>query len=104
MSSSASAVIHNKSTGEFTLPIGAVLNYSIEKSDDTNSSQLMMNITRTFVPPSGRGKGIGQILCDSAFEYANNQKMIIKPTCEYVSSTYIPKYIKYPVDIISKKV
>ena len=32
-----------------------------------------MDLTHTFVDPSGRGQGIGAKLCDAAFAYAREQ-------------------------------
>lgn len=57
-----------------------------------------MDFQHTFVPPIGRGKGLGKILCDSAFEYAEEVGLDICPSCSYVSDNYIKK-VEFPESI-----
>lgn len=92
-SAASSLVVHHERKHEFTHPSGGILNYTLDQSNDINGSAIVvMDIIHTYVPPSARGCGIAKILCDSAFEYAQEEGYTIKPSCSYVSDTYIPKY------------
>lgn len=43
-----------------------------------------MRIYHTFVPESERGKGIAEKLALAAFEFAEENKLKVKPDCEYI--------------------
>jgi uncharacterized protein len=44
----------------------------------------VLDLTHTFVPPEGRGQGIGEDLVEFAFAYARENDYRIKATCPYV--------------------
>ena len=69
-----------------------------ETVDDKEVS--VMDLTHTFVPPSGRGKGIAKILCDEAFAFAQQNNVAIRPSCTYLSQTYLVKYDPGNVQIV----
>lgn len=48
----------------------------------------------TFVPPSLRGKGVGQALAKFALNYAKDNQLKIKPTCSFVKA-YIDAHPEY---------
>lgn len=60
----------------------------------------VLDLTHTFVPPSGRGKGIAKILCDAAFEFARLEGVAIRPSCSYLTDTYLVKNDPGTVQIV----
>lgn len=48
----------------------------------------VMDLVRTFVPPSKAGLGLASHLCVAAFEHASEHSFSIIPTCSYVSVHY----------------
>ncbi|MFS4460806.1 GNAT family N-acetyltransferase [Bdellovibrio sp. HCB2-146] len=60
----------------------ATLKYN--KWNDTNTLELVA----TFVPPSQRGKNIGELLLKEALRYADQYRLKIEPTCPYVKSWF----------------
>jgi len=63
----------------------------------------VLEITHTLVPPAFRGKGVAALLCDAAFAYARAAGMTVRPTCTYVSDTYLKKGGKHNADIVEAK-
>ncbi len=49
----------------------------------------ILDITSTFVPETGRGKGLAAKLCDEAFLLAKEKNIKVRPTCPYV-----PNFLK----------
>jgi predicted GNAT family acetyltransferase len=59
-----------------------------------------MDILHVFVPVKSRGLFIAEGLAKKAFEIANHQKWKIRPTCTYVSGTFLnrcPEFRYLPV-------
>jgi predicted GNAT family acetyltransferase len=54
----------------------------------------VMNMTSTFVPPSGRGKGTGARLVEAALNYARDNNLQVIPSCWYVAD-YIDAHPEY---------
>ncbi|CAA0230134.1 unnamed protein product [Arabidopsis thaliana] len=52
----------------------------------------VMDLVRTFVPPSKAGLGLASHLCVAAFEHASEHSFSIIPTCSYVSETFLHRY------------
>jgi predicted GNAT family acetyltransferase len=52
----------------------------------------VLDLTHTFVPPQHRGKGLAAVLCDAAFKHAAESGLRVRPSCTYVSDTYLPKH------------
>jgi len=52
----------------------------------------VMDMYHTFVSPKMRGQGLAGQLCDVAFQYAQQQKHVVKPSCSYISDTYVPAH------------
>ena len=67
----------------------AHIDYVIFKRDGVEC----MDLTHTFVPPSGRGMGLAARLCDAAFDFAANRNPPLKviPSCTYISGRYLEK-------------
>lgn len=59
-----------------------------------------MDITETFVPEAGRGKGLAGKLARAAFEHAKEKGFHVRPTCSYISDTFVPKNPQY-ADIVA---
>ena len=64
--------------------------------------QNVLDCVHTFVPPSGRGKGLAGKLVVAAFEYCIKNNCKIKPSCTYISDTFLKKeknsrYLEYVV-------
>ena len=53
--------------------------------------QNVLNCVHTFVPPSGRGKGLAGKLVVFAFEHCIKNNCKIKPSCTYISDTFLKK-------------
>ncbi|MGV3710536.1 MAG: GNAT family N-acetyltransferase [Gemmatimonas sp.] len=54
----------------------------------------VMNMTSTFVPPAGRGKGTGAKLVEAALNYARDNNLQVIPSCWYVAD-YIDAHPEY---------
>ena len=48
------------------------------------------DFAHTFTPPSARGKGVAAKLGDAAFAWAREQHLAVRPSCSYISGTYLP--------------
>mmetsp|Transcript_157 Transcript_157/g.165 ORF Transcript_157/g.165 Transcript_157/m.165 type:complete len:85 (-) Transcript_157:14-268(-) len=55
----------------------------------------LMDITHTFTSPAGRGKGLAGLLAVAAFQYAKANGFSVKPTCAYISQTFLPKHPEF---------
>ncbi|OQS01161.1 hypothetical protein ACHHYP_20073 [Achlya hypogyna] len=51
----------------------------------------VLDLAHTVVLPAARGMGLAQKLCDAAFDYAKEQGYKVRPTCSYISDTYLPR-------------
>jgi predicted GNAT family acetyltransferase len=79
---------HNIDGKEFKdVASGGVLQYDIVQEN----GMTIIDIYHTYVPDTYRGQGIAKILCDVAFSYAKSEGYAVRPTCEYVALTYVPK-------------
>jgi predicted GNAT family acetyltransferase len=58
---------------------------------DLDERSKILDLTHTFTPPSARGKGIAAQLGDAAVAYAREQGYRVRPSCSYISGTYLPK-------------
>lgn len=75
-----SDVKHNPSTQEFYVetPEGkALLHYEREGEK--------LNFHYTFVPPELRGKGLAEQIVAAGFQYADQNKLKVIPSCPYVA-------------------
>ena len=55
----------------------------------------VIDLAHTFVPPAGRGKGLAGKLCRSAFAHAKAEGFLVRPTCSYVSDTFIKRHPEF---------
>lgn len=67
----------------------AYLQYSID------TKRNVINLEHTFVPDAGKGKGIGKLLAQAAFEYAIDNKLKIKLECDFTAKFYRDNETKY---------
>ena len=44
----------------------------------------LMDIQHTFVPESGRGHGVADVLAEAAFDYARDQGLRVVPSCPFI--------------------
>jgi uncharacterized protein len=51
-----------------------------------------MDIFETFVPAKARGRGIAERLVAEAFRFARAKGWRVRPSCSYVSDTYLPRH------------
>ncbi|KAB1206150.1 hypothetical protein CJ030_MR7G014295 [Morella rubra] len=51
----------------------------------------VMDLVHTFVPSSKRGLGLASHLCVAALNHAKSRSVSIRPTCSYVSDTFLPR-------------
>ncbi|KAG0591104.1 hypothetical protein KC19_1G149800, partial [Ceratodon purpureus] len=52
----------------------------------------VMDVVHTYVPVQKRGLGLAGELCKAAFAHAREHKLLILPSCSYVSDTFIPRH------------
>lgn len=82
-------VVHDSASRRFFVKLNdtaqAFLEYRYVGTD-------LLDFYHTFVPPEGRGTGVAAKLCDEAFAFARSTKAKVKPSCSYVSQTYLPKH------------
>ncbi|XP_024390259.1 uncharacterized protein [Physcomitrium patens] len=52
----------------------------------------VMDLVHTYVPVSKRGLGLAGELCKAAFAHARKHKLLVQPTCSYISDTFIPRH------------
>lgn len=66
----------------------ASLHYAVQQQADGTS---IMDIRSTHVPDAFRGQGVAGKLALAAFEFAQSQGYRVKPTCSYISATFLPR-------------
>ena len=82
---------NNRFVGETASGDEFFVEYSVEHAG-------VLNAYHTFVPPSGRGCGLGSKLCVKLFEFAEKEKHLVKPSCTYISDNFLvknPKYLEF---------
>jgi uncharacterized protein len=80
-------IVHDKDSGRFFCRIG-------EKECSAEydmPDEKTMDIYRTFVDASLRGKGIAEQLMRTVLDHAKKHNLKIRPTCSYVVS-YLRRY------------
>jgi predicted GNAT family acetyltransferase len=55
----------------------------------------VLDLFHTEVPPALQGKGIAGQLIAGVFRYAQEQGMAVRPSCSYVSDTWLPRNPEY---------
>ncbi|EME32819.1 uncharacterized protein Gasu_01780 [Galdieria sulphuraria] len=86
---SALQVVHDSVRHRFFVNLSATAQAFLEyRYLGTN----LIDFYHTFVPPEGRGTGVAAKLCDEAFAFARSTNAKVKPSCSYVSQTYLPKH------------
>lgn len=84
------AIEHNAEKEEFFIDIEgatAVIEYRLKNGT-------MMDIYRTFVPESLRGKGLAGQLMKRAISFAREHRLKVKPTCSY-AVTYMDRHPEF---------
>ena len=81
-----------RAKGNPETPVIGLLTFTYNK--DNNN---VLDCFHTFVPESGRGKGLAGKLVIFAFEYCIKNNCKIKPSCSYISDSFLKKekYSKY---------
>lgn len=51
----------------------------------------VLEIYRTFVPSELRGKKIADRMAEACFEYAKENQFAIRPSCSFISSTFLER-------------
>lgn len=72
----------------------------VDRETIDNKEIAVMDLVHTFVPPSGRGQGIAKKLCDEAFVFAHQNDLAVRPSCSYLSDTYLVRYDPGTVQIV----
>ena len=54
-----------------------------------------LDLYHTEVPPAFRGQGIAGQLCRAAFEYARANRLMVVPSCPYITGTYLKHHPEY---------
>ena len=71
----------------------------------TRSAALqVMEMHHTEVPPAGRGRGVASQLCKAAFQYCHEAVVAVRPSCSYVSDTWLPSHPEYKAMLESELV
>jgi predicted GNAT family acetyltransferase len=84
------------------LKVGELLeNDLVEQAAYFRRFVIVMDIYETFVPESHRGKKLGEKLVRAAFALAANRGWAVRPSCSYISDTYLAKsgVVHSPVSI-----
>ncbi len=84
-------VYHDNQAKQFSVSIrgeSATLRYLL------STDGKVLDYYSTFVPPTLRGKGVGQALVRFALEYAKKNQLKVKPTCPFVK-TYVDAHQEY---------
>ena len=55
----------------------------------------VLDLFHTEVPPQGRGKGVAGQLLAGVFQYAQEVGVAVRPSCSYVSDTWLPRHPEY---------
>ena len=74
-------VVHAPESGRFEIRLGdalAVAEYVRGEGE--------IVLTRTFVPPELRGRGLAERLVRAALEFARTERLRVVPACSYVSA------------------
>jgi len=82
-------VLRNADRGRFEVVVGdqtAFLTYHL--------NQHVLSLIHTEVPPSLRGKRLGDALARSALDYARDQGFTVKPFCQFVAG-FIHRHPEY---------
>ena len=53
----------------------------------------VLDAHHTFVPVNGRGKRLAEKLTFACFEFAKKEQLLVQPSCSYISSTFLKKYL-----------
>ena len=75
-------VEHDETRHAFTVDLGgeqAELTYA-------RPSEGVIDLNHTFVPTSGRNKGVADLMAKAAFAYAKENNLKVIPTCPYIAS------------------
>lgn len=88
-----SGIVHEENNNRFIGTLESGDEYYIQYNKQKN----VLDCVHTFVPPSGRGQGLAGKLVICAFEYCINHNYKLKPSCTYISDTFLKKekYLKY---------
>ena len=65
---------------------GAYLTYELHPKNAA-----IMDLLHVYCPKKYRGKGVASKLATYAFQIASRNHWSIRPTCSYISETFIPK-------------
>lgn len=77
---------HGNGTGTIHIAVDSAQPSSGIASLAFNLDEGVLDITSTFVPETGRGKGLAAQLCDEAFVLAKQKGVKVRPTCPYVKT------------------
>ena len=95
-----SEVHHDPDTQRFTIRMGndvAELRYSRDRepatpAGDASAGEVIVGFDSVFVPPALRGRGVAGELAASAFAYAREAGWRVRPTCSYLSGSWVPRH------------
>ena len=96
-------VVHNAALERFeedTAPEGkppqlAVAEYKICDARGPDAERSVLDLRHTEVPVHLRGRGIADRLCQAVFEYAHEAGLCVRPSCSYVSDTWLPRHPEF---------
>uniref|UniRef100_A0A2M4C3U7 Protein NATD1 n=1 Tax=Anopheles marajoara TaxID=58244 RepID=A0A2M4C3U7_9DIPT len=86
-------VLNDASLSKFVINVDeknrAFLKYSIDEQ------RKVINFQHTFVPDAAKGKGLGKVLTQAAFQYAIENNLKVKLECEFTQKYYKDNESKY---------
>jgi predicted GNAT family acetyltransferase len=74
-------VVHQPESGRFEIRIGDMLAVA---ENVRGVDELVL--TRTFVPPALRGRGLAETLVRAALDFARAERLRVIPACSYVAA------------------
>jgi predicted GNAT family acetyltransferase len=86
-------VTHNETERVFTMLHDGVCAAKLLYNFVDEPSVTVMDIWHTETESRFRGKGLAAMLCVAAFRYAHSAGVLVRPSCTYVSDTFLPKNI-----------
>lgn len=82
-------VVNNESASRFEVDLDGQVGVA-----DYRRSGDRIEFTHTEVPPSLRGRGVGEALAREALEHARREGLEVVPTCRFIAG-YIDRHPEY---------
>jgi predicted GNAT family acetyltransferase len=95
----ATNIVWNSEKRRFATRDGlAYLEYTMRKpavgaAQGGEPAKQVMDLVHTSVPSQKRGQGLAGQLCQAAFAHAQEHKLLVQPSCTYVSVCFFSNFM-----------